>query len=147
MESIMDQNRENAQDIAVFPAVIRIMPQHVFNMKDPIIMGVEVLDGILKVGAPLCIPSNNFLDIGKVISIESNHKEVSSIRKGNEVAIKVQCDWNPSMTYGRQFDHTHKIYTKISRKSINALKEHFKSQMTNPDWALVVNMKKIYGIQ
>lgn len=36
-------------DVAVFPCVLNIMPKMVFNQKDPIICGVEVIDGILKV--------------------------------------------------------------------------------------------------
>ena len=36
--------------IATFPAVVKILPQHIFNKKDPIVFGVEVLEGTLKVG-------------------------------------------------------------------------------------------------
>merc|ERR1712078_104589 len=57
----MDQVRANKKkDVAfdaTFPCVLSIMPQFVFNKKDPIVLGVEVLAGIAKVGTPLCIPS------------------------------------------------------------------------------------------
>ena len=33
------------------------MPDFVINRKAPIIMGVEVLDGQLKMGTPICVPS------------------------------------------------------------------------------------------
>ena len=33
---------------------------------------------------------------------------------------------NPGMTYGRQFDHTHSLYSKLTRQSIDALKTYFK---------------------
>jgi translation initiation factor 5B len=39
--------------IATFPAVVKILPQHIFNKKDPIVFGVEVLEGTLKVGRAL----------------------------------------------------------------------------------------------
>jgi len=41
---------------AVFPSIVKIMPQHVFNQCNPIVVGVEVLEGILKIGTPLCVP-------------------------------------------------------------------------------------------
>lgn len=39
-------------------------------MKDPIIVGMEVVEGTLKVGTPLCIPAKEGLEIGRVVSIE-----------------------------------------------------------------------------
>lgn len=46
------------------------MKEHVFNMKDPIIVGMEVLEGNLRVGTPLCIPALGGMEIGRVTSIE-----------------------------------------------------------------------------
>jgi hypothetical protein len=43
-----------AMALAVFPVVLKIFPQHVFNAKDPIVLGVEVVRGILKLGTPIC---------------------------------------------------------------------------------------------
>lgn len=40
-------------------------------------------------GTPLCIPSKEFIDIGKIASIEINHKQVDTATKGQKVAIKV----------------------------------------------------------
>jgi len=45
-----------------------------FHAKDPIIIGVTIKAGILKVGTPLCIPDKGNLRIGKVESIELNNK-------------------------------------------------------------------------
>lgn len=46
------------------------MKEHVFNMKDPIIVGMEVIEGTLRVGTPLCIPALGGMEIGRVTSIE-----------------------------------------------------------------------------
>lgn len=43
--------------IAVFPCKLRILPQFIFNSRDPIVMGVTVEAGLLKTGTPLCVPS------------------------------------------------------------------------------------------
>ena len=122
------------------------MPSHVFNKKDPIVLGVEVVDGMLKLGTPLCIPSLN-LDIGKVVSIQNNHKEATTAKKGMNVAVKISNEANPTLTYGRQFDHTHSLYSKLSRASIDALKEFFKDEVSKEDWLLVVRMKPAFGLK
>jgi translation initiation factor 5B len=125
MKNLLETRRAAAEAIAVYPCVLKILPQHIFNKKDPIVFGVEVLEGVLKLNTPLYIPSLG-LDVGRVTSIENNHKEVTQAKKSTTVSIKITNESNPTMTYGRQFDHTNALYSKISRQSIDALKEFFK---------------------
>jgi len=132
--------------IAVFPSIIKILPQHVFNQKDPIIVGVEVVEGILKIGTPLCVPALGGLHVGKVTSIESNGREQQTAKKGSSVAIKIVNEGNPSITYGRQFDATHSLYSTLTRASIDALKTNFKDALDNEEWRLVVKLKKVFNI-
>lgn len=37
--------KQEAIQRAVFPCVLKIFPQHIFNKKDPIVMGVEIVEG------------------------------------------------------------------------------------------------------
>lgn len=46
---VKDEEQEAAKFDAVFPCILRIIPQMVFNKKDPIIVGVDVEEGIAKV--------------------------------------------------------------------------------------------------
>ena len=50
-----EKKRESAED-AVFPCILQIMPNCVFNKKDPIVLGVDVVEGILKVSSILSLP-------------------------------------------------------------------------------------------
>ena len=47
------QNKEEEQEAArfeaVFPCILEIMPTCIFNKKDPIVLGIEVREGIAKV--------------------------------------------------------------------------------------------------
>lgn len=43
--------------MAVFPAKVKVLPQFIFNSRDPIVMGVIIEGGVLKQGTPLCVPS------------------------------------------------------------------------------------------
>jgi translation initiation factor IF-2 len=44
---------------------------------------------IWQIGTPICIPSQDFIDIGRIASVEINNKPVNRAMKGQEVAIKV----------------------------------------------------------
>mmetsp|Transcript_28034 Transcript_28034/g.34117 ORF Transcript_28034/g.34117 Transcript_28034/m.34117 type:complete len:831 (+) Transcript_28034:279-2771(+) len=146
MEELQEQRRTEAAAVAVFPSICKILPQHIFNTKDPIIIGVEVVEGILKVGTPLCVPALGGLYVGKVISIECNGKTEDIARKGTSAAAKIVNETNPTITYGRQFDARHNLYSMLTRQSIDALKENFKEKLETEDWRLVVKLKKIYNI-
>ena len=53
------KKREEFRHIAVFPCKLRILPQHIFNTRDPIVVGVMVEGGIVKEGTPVVVPSQN----------------------------------------------------------------------------------------
>jgi translation initiation factor 5B len=46
--------KENAEQVAIFPCQLKIL--RAFREKNPVILGVEVLEGYLKVGTPICVP-------------------------------------------------------------------------------------------
>lgn len=146
LDDIMERKRDEARDVAVFPSLFKINKQHVFNNKEPIILGGEVVEGVLKVGTPLCIPHLDFLDVGIVQSIEVNGKDMVTARKGQECAVKIVNHSNPGMTYGRQFDHNHQLFSKVNRASIDALKKYFKDDMKDADWRLVIKLKKVFSV-
>jgi len=133
---------------AVFPCVVQIIPEFVFNKKGQLVFGVQIVDGSLRLGTPLCVADKSNLEIGRVISIEKDHKPVEKANRGDLVAIKIDTanSPNPTTTYGRHFDHTNKLYSLISRKTIDSLKEFFKEQMKKEDWLLVIELKRIFNI-
>lgn len=45
-----DEEQEAAKFDAVFPCILRILPNCVFNKKDPIVVGVDIEEGIAKAG-------------------------------------------------------------------------------------------------
>ena len=53
---MLQGQREN-NHLKVFPCKLRVLPQFVFNSRDPIIMGVSVEAGFLANGTPICVPS------------------------------------------------------------------------------------------
>lgn len=143
IKKIEEEKKQSKLTDAIFPCELSIVNDCVFNKKDPIVIGVKVDCGILKIGTPLYIPEKS-LKIGNVVSILLNKKTCEKAKKGDEVSIKI-CG-EPHITFGRHFDFNQKIYSKITRESIDVLKEYFRSELTMEDWKLVVQLKKIYNI-
>ncbi|KAM7375564.1 hypothetical protein PAMA_014598 [Pampus argenteus] len=146
-EDYKKAKQDEFKNVAVFPAKLRVLPQFIFNSRDPIVMGVNVDAGVLRQGTPLCVPSKGFVDIGIVTSIEVNHKSVESAKKGQEICIKIEPipGESPKM-YGRHFEATDIIVSKITRASIDALKNWFRDEMQKSDWQLIMELKKTFEI-
>ncbi|XP_066563025.1 eukaryotic translation initiation factor 5B isoform X2 [Amia ocellicauda] len=146
-EDYKKQKQDEFKHIAVFPCKLRILPQFIFNSRDPIVMGVTVEAGVIRQGTPLCVPSKGFVDIGIVTSIEVNHKSVESAKKGQEICVKIEPipGESPKM-YGRHFEATDFIVSKITRQSIDALKDWFRDEMQKSDWQLIMELKKTFEI-
>ena len=151
MTALTEQKRKDMAPQAVFPCVLKIVPGCVFNKRDPIIMGVDVVEGILRIGTPICVvqqPGNVVCSLGRVSSIELNHRQMDQVKRGGpSVAIKIEhASYEPARLFGRHFTEADALYSKISRQSIDVLKENFRNDLAKEDWALVVKLKKIFNI-
>ena len=149
LAEIHAEKKREAADKVVFPCVLRIDPDAVFNKKSPIIFGVDVIEGVLKVGCPICIPSQEFLEIGRIGSIEMEQgKELRELKKGQKAAIRITPNSysQSNYAYGRQFDYKDDLISKVTRTSIDLLKEFHADDMTREHWKLVISLKKLFGI-
>lgn len=146
---LIDQKKrkqEELKHVAIFPASLSILPNCVFAKRDPIIIGVKVTEGQLKIGSPICVPAKENLCIGTLSSIEVNSSPVESAKKGEEVCIKIENTTGAPRLIGRHFEATDELVTKISREGIDALKEWFRDDMTKEDWNLCVKLKRTFQI-
>jgi len=148
MEQVQESKKTESRAEAIFPAILKIDKQYIFHKRDPIVVGCNVVDGQLRVGTPLCIPEKDNLEIGRVAGIEKEKKAVQIAKEGDSVCVKIEQNTAQShVTYGRHFDHSNQLFSKISRSSIDTLKENFKEEMRKRDWELVIGLKKVFNIQ
>ncbi|XVF14741.1 hypothetical protein REPUB_Repub09cG0087800 [Reevesia pubescens] len=148
IDGLKEERKKEAADEAVFPCVLKILPNCIFNKKDPIVLGVDILEGILRIGTPICIPQREFIDIGRIASIENNHKPVDAAKKGQRVAIKIVGS-NPEeqqKMYGRHFELDDELVSHISRRSIDILKANYRDDLTLEEWRLVQRLKILFKI-
>ncbi|KAJ5824086.1 Mitochondrial translation initiation factor IF-2 [Penicillium robsamsonii] len=149
MAQITEQRKEEAKLLAIFPCVIK--PVAVFNKTDPIVIGVDVIEGSLRLHTPLAAVRTNaagvreIVDIGRVTSIERDHKAVPVCKRGQpSVAVKVEGPNQPM--YGRHLEEKDQLISHISRKSIDTLKEFYRAEVSMEEWALVKKLKPVFDI-
>lgn len=105
VKACQDARKDNGGGAAIFPCALEIVKDAVFNRQNPIILGINVKAGILRVGTPLCIPEKENLRIGVVESMECNKKSVQRAGpKDGSVAIRIGGQQN--IQVGRHFDES-----------------------------------------
>ena len=148
----LEQKRSEGAAVAVFPCVLKTIA--VFNKRDPIILGIDVIEGSLRPGTPVCAVkldaaanTRTVIELGKVASMEKEHKQVDIAKKGTSgqaIAVKLE---GSEQLFGRHVDQQDLLYSHITRKSIDVLKgEAFRDGVTKEEWALIVKLKKTFGI-
>ena len=65
-----------------------------------------MLGSLPQVGTPITVPSQGGVDLGRIASMELNHKAVDTARRGESVAMKLEPTntTEGSRLYGRHFD-------------------------------------------
>lgn len=79
------------------------------------------------------------------VSIERDHKPVNVSKRGQpSVAVKIEGPNQPM--YGRHLEEKDQLYSRISRASIDTLKEFYRSEVSMEEWALVKKLKPVFDI-
>lgn len=153
---LLEERRKEYMEYAVMPCVLKTI--QVINKRNPMIIGVDVLEGAVKIGTPICAvrrdPATNqpsVLVLGKVTSLEVNHKSVDSCKKGQTAAGTAMRLENPSSAqpvWGRHVDETDNLYSLITRRSIDTLKDPaFRDSVSRDDWMLIKKLKPVFDIK
>jgi translation initiation factor 5B len=100
----------------IYPGMFRILPDYVFNRKDPVIVGVRVLNGRIRVGQRLI--REDGLEVGRIKSIRSGQESMKEARMGAEVALAIS-----GPTLGRQIKVEDILYVNIPEGDVKKLKE------------------------
>ncbi|KAL0944219.1 eukaryotic translation initiation factor 5b [Colletotrichum truncatum] len=151
MADLLEKKKEESKMLAVFPCVLNTVA--VFNKTNPIVVGVDVVEGQLKINTPIAAVKTNavtgvkeVISLGRVTSIERDHKQVPVCKKGQpSVAVKIEMGGHQP-TYGRQLEEADTLYSLISRASIDTLKEFYRKDVSNDEWQLIIKLKPLFDI-
>ena len=86
-------------------------------------------------------------ELGAVASIEHNHKAKTEAKKGDEVAIKIENTQEHPRIFGKHFDEKDELYSRLTRESIDVLKECYGTDLSKDDVKLIQKIKQLLKIQ
>jgi translation initiation factor IF-2 len=113
------EERKVLEEKVIYPCILSILPDCIYNRESPIIVGVHVDQGILRRLTPIFV---NGYTVGKVKSIEKNNKALDEAVVGDNVCIMIeQSQTLFQYSYGRHFTHSNLMYSKITKESIHAM--------------------------
>jgi len=118
-----------------YPGMIKFLPQYVFRVSHPAVIGIRVLGGRIKTGMKLIKEDGK--PIGSIKSIQSENKPLEEAIQGQEVAISIE-----GVTVGRQIKGDDIFFTDLSANDAKKLKE---LDILNSDEKDVLN--KIFEIK
>jgi len=100
----------------IHPGMIKFLPEYVFRVSHPAIIGVRVLGGRIKTDMRLMKDDGKVL--GSIKGIQSENKPVEEAIQGQEVAISID-----GITVGRQIKGGDIFYTDIPESDARKLRE------------------------
>jgi len=106
-------------EFLVKPCKIQIMKGYIFRQNNPAVVGIDVLEGKLRVNVPLM--KNDGSRITEVKSIQDNQESINEAEKGKRVAVSL-----PKVTVGRQINEGDVLYSAIPEEHFRKLREHKK---------------------
>ncbi len=97
-----------------FPAKIRILPNCIFRVSKPAIVGVRVLAGRIRIGQSLIGADGR--DAGRIRSIRSGEDALKEAKQGDEVAVGIE-----GVTAGRQINEDDILYVNLIESAVKQL--------------------------
>jgi translation initiation factor 5B len=107
------------------PCKLQIMPNHIFRMNNPAVVGADIIAGTLKTGARLM--NNKGQQLTCIKSMELEKKSINEVHQGTQLAISL-----PNITIGRQAQEGEILYTFHAESEFVALKK-FKKFLTKQE--------------
>ncbi len=106
-------------EFLVKPCKIQIMKGYVFRQNNPAVVGVDILEGKLKVNVPLM--KKDGIRITEAKSMQDNQESINEAEKGKQVAVSL-----PKVAVGRQIFEGDILYSAIPEEHFRKLREHKK---------------------
>lgn len=145
-EKLISMNKKKNMAELIYPCKLKIIPEYIFTKRSPLILGVEIIEGKLKINMPLFVKhEDEIIQVGKVTSMIMEKKSVEVADKGGKLSIKIETTDAPKLI-GRDIKVTDLMYSTLTRRSIDVLKEFYKDEITDDAWRLVMEIKQFFGI-
>lgn len=123
-------------DLLIRPGKIRLLKGFVFRRSDPAIVGVEVLDGLIRPKYPLV--NSSAKRVGVVLRIQDQGKDVGEASVGKEVAVSID---KPMV--GRHIFEGDVLYVEVPPQHAKVLTTKFKDHISPREMALLEELASL----
>ncbi|MDF2957648.1 MAG: Translation initiation factor IF-2 [Candidatus Alkanophagales archaeon MCA70_species_1] len=130
-----EEEMRKALEALIIPGKFMILPDYVFRQSKPAIVGVRVLGGRIKPGAPLMRADG--VAVGSIKEIQDRGNNIPEARQGMEVAVSII-----GPTVGRQIKEQDILYVDVPESHIGEL-EKFKEYLTDDEKETLEEIKEI----
>ena len=135
---LLDQQKEKT----IFPVKFQLIDeQHIFANRNPLLLGVRVLTGRLRIGTPIMAMKDEVpMRIGTVRGLKDKHdKPVYEVCAGDKVQVPVRIE--PDQGYvirqiKKDFDMDSIMYSHLDDNSSNNLRKYFWDEMNEKEHEL-----------
>lgn len=132
-----ETERKRLFDSLVRPAKLKVLRGYVFRRSDPAIVGIEILGGVLRPGAPLMREDGRRL--GAVLQIQERGRPLPEARRGQQVAISIK----GNVMVGRHFDEDDVLYTDVPSQHAMLLLTEFRSELSEDELEVLNELVKL----
>ncbi len=120
-EEFVEKEREREKrellERLVIPAKLEILPGYIFRRSNPAIVGVRIIEGILKPDTPLMREDGKV--VGRVRSIQSEGRSLDMVKGGDEVAISIE-----GAVVGRHIKEGDILYSDVPKEHAKEILRH-----------------------
>ncbi|MBU2560600.1 translation initiation factor IF-2 [archaeon] len=118
------------------PAKIKFLPDHVFRRSKPVVVGVEVMLGILKNNSGLINKEGK--RIGTVEGMQDKGEKIKAANMGMQVAVSID-----GPTVGRHINEGDILYTDINENEARLLEVKYKNSLNSDEREALEEIKTI----
>ena len=110
-----ERQKQAKMEALVKPGIIKLLPGYVFRQSKPAVVGIEVLDGIIK--SKYALMNEKGEKIGIIKEIQAENKAIGEAKKPQRVAVSII-----GPTVGRQISEGDTLYVDVPEADIENLK-------------------------
>ncbi|QKQ99837.1 translation initiation factor IF-2 [Metallosphaera tengchongensis] len=137
IEDLRERRKRRTLDSLILPGKLKILPGYVFRRSDPVIVGVEILGGVIKPKYPLIKEDGK--RVGEVLGIQDNKKNVERATKGMEVSMSIK----GNIMVGRHVQEGDVLYSDVPKEDLEILFKNYKDSITEDMMEVVKEIIRI----
>ncbi len=134
-KQLRSKEKETRKEI-VHPGMFKVMPEYIFRVKDPAIVGVRVLAGRLRPNQRVLREDGRI--IGRIKSIQKDKNEVKEAKAGDEIALAIS-----SAVVGRSLHKNDVLFIDIPEGDAKNLYNELSDQLSVDEKDVLEKVAKI----